>query len=123
MSRNAKGLKTAIDRIAQIREEFWNDLHIPGTDQGVNQSLERAGRVSDFIELADLMCHDALDRDESCGCHLREEHESEDGEVIRNDEKFANVSIWEYKGDDQPHVKHEEPIEFDLLKPMTRSYK
>ncbi|MDG2201432.1 MAG: fumarate reductase/succinate dehydrogenase flavoprotein subunit [Phycisphaerales bacterium] len=123
MARNADGLKKAIKRIAEIREEFWSDLLIPGSDKGVNQSLERAGRVSDFIELADLMCHDALDRDESCGCHLRDEHQTKEGEVIRNDEKFANVSVWEYKGDGNPHVKHEEPIDFEILQPMTRSYK
>ena len=123
MSRNADGLRTAIKSIAEIREEFWNDLRIPGGANGVNQSLERAGRVSDFIDLADLMCHDALDRDESCGCHLREEHQTQDGEVIRNDEKFANVSVWEHKGDGNQHVKHEEPIDFDVLQPMTRSYK
>lgn len=123
MSRNATGLRTAIDQIDQVRQEFWNDLQVPGQADGVNQSLERAGRVSDFIELAELMCRDALDRNESCGCHLREEHQTDDGEVIRNDEKFSNVSVWEYKGEGQKHVKHEEPIEFDLLKPMTRSYK
>jgi succinate dehydrogenase / fumarate reductase flavoprotein subunit len=123
MSRNATGLRAAIDQIDQVRQEFWSDLHVPGRADGVNQSLERAGRVSDFIELAELMCRDALDRDESCGCHLREEHQTDDGEVIRNDEKFSNVSVWEYKGEGQKHVKHEESIEFDLLKPMTRSYK
>jgi len=123
MARNAEGLRKAIGDIAGIREEFWNDLLIPGSDKGVNQSLERAGRVSDFIDLADLMCRDALDRDESCGCHLREEHQTKDGEVIRNDEKFANVSVWEHKGDGVPHEKHEEPIDFEILQPMTRSYK
>jgi len=123
MARNAEGLRKAIGDIADIREEFWNDLLIPGGDKGVNQSLERAGRVSDFIDLADLMCRDALDRDESCGCHLREEHQTKEGEVIRNDEKFANVSVWEHKGDGEPHEKHEEPIDFEVLQPMTRSYK
>ena len=123
MARNADGLQTAISKIDEIRNEFWNDLHVPGDADGVNQSLERAGRVGDFIELADLMCRDALDRDESCGCHFREEHQTPEGEVVRNDEKYSNVSAWEYKGDGTPHVKHMEPIEYDLLKPMTRSYK
>jgi succinate dehydrogenase / fumarate reductase flavoprotein subunit len=123
MARNGEGLRSAIDQIAEVRDEFWNDLHIPGGADGVNQSLERAGRVADFIELADLMCHDALDRDESCGCHFREEHQTPEGEVVRNDEKFSNVSAWEFKGEGQAHVKHCEPIEYDLLKPMTRSYK
>jgi succinate dehydrogenase / fumarate reductase flavoprotein subunit len=123
MARTAEGLKQCLSDIAEIKEAFWSDLRIPGSADGVNQPLERAGRVADFIELADLMCRDALDRDESCGCHFREEHQTSDGEVIRNDDDFANVSVWEYKGADTSHVKHKEPIEFDLLKPMTRSYK
>ena len=123
MARNADGLRTAIEKIGDIRNEFWNDLHIPGSSNGVNQSLERAARVADFIDLADLMCHDALDRDESCGCHFREEHQTPEGEVVRNDDKYSNVSAWEYQGDGNPHKKHMEPIEYDLLKPMTRSYK
>ena len=123
MARTAEGLKKCLSDIAEVRDAFWSDLRIPGSADGVNQPLERAGRVADFIELADLMCRDALDRDESCGCHFREEHQTKEGEVIRNDDTYANVSVWEYKGTDAPHVKHEEPIEFDLLKPMTRSYK
>jgi succinate dehydrogenase / fumarate reductase flavoprotein subunit len=123
MARNAEGLQQCLKDIAVIREEFWNDLHVPGSTDGVNQPLERAGRLADFIELAELMCRDALDRDESCGCHFREEHQTPDGEVIRNDEKYGNVSVWEYKGKGVDHVKHVEPIEYDLLKPMTRSYK
>lgn len=123
MARTAEGLKQCLTTIAAVRDEFWNDLRIPGTADGVNQPLERAGRVADFIELADLMCRDALDRDESCGCHFREEHQTDDGEVVRNDDKYANVSVWEHRGEGKSHVKHEEAIEFDLLKPMTRSYK
>ena len=123
MARNAEGLQQCLKDIAEVREEFWNDLHVPGSADGVNQPLERAGRLADFIELAELMCRDALDRDESCGCHFREEHQTPEGEVIRNDEKYGNVSVWEYKGKGVDHVKHVESIEYDLLKPMTRSYK
>ena len=123
MARTAEGLQQCLKDIASVRDEFWSDLRIPGTADGVNQPLERAGRVADFIELADLMCRDALDRDESCGCHFREEHQTEEGEVVRNDEQYGNVSVWEYGGEGKPHTKHEEAIEFDLLKPMTRSYK
>ena len=123
MSRTAKGLREAQKQIKRIRKEFWEDLNVPGTAGGVNQALERAGRVADFIDLAGLMCQDALDRDESCGCHLREEHQTKDGEVIRNDGKFANVSVWEFKGDGKRHKKHREKLEFELLEPMKRSYK
>ena len=79
--------------------------------------------MADFLELGDLMCRDALHRDESCGCHLREEHQTDDGEVIRNDDKFGNVSVWEWKGEGQPHVLHEEKLDFEELQPTTRSYK
>ena len=123
MARNAKGLQSAIDHIKELKQTFWSDLRIPGTDKGPNQALERAGRLADFLELGDLMCRDALHRDESCGCHLREEHQTEDGEVIRNDDKFGNVSVWEWKGDDQPHALHEEKLDFEALPLMTRSYK
>ena len=123
MARNAKGLREAQKQIKRIRKEFWEDLHVPGGAAGVNQSLERAGRVADFIDLAGLMCQDALDRDESCGCHLREEHQTKDGEVVRNDRRFANVSVWEFKGDGKRHRKHREKLEFELLEPMKRSYK
>jgi len=123
MARNAQGLETAISKIKELKETFWSDLLIPGTDRGTNQALERAGRVADFLELGQLMCEDALHRDESCGCHLREEHQTEDGEVIRNDEKFGNVSVWEWSGKDTPHVLHEEALEFEALPLMTRSYK
>jgi succinate dehydrogenase / fumarate reductase flavoprotein subunit len=123
MARNAKGLQSAIDHIKELKQTFWSDLRIPGTDKGPNQALERAGRLADFLELGDLMCRDALHRDESCGCHLREEHQTEDGEVVRNDDKFGNVSVWEWKGEDQPHVLHEEKLDFEALPLMTRSYK
>jgi len=123
MARNAKGLQMAIDQIQELKKTFWSDLIVPGTDQGTNQALERAGRVADFLELGELMCKDALTRDESCGCHFREEHQTDDGEVVRNDEKYGNVSAWEWKGEDQPQVLHEEPLTFEALPLMTRSYK
>jgi succinate dehydrogenase / fumarate reductase flavoprotein subunit len=123
MARNAKGLQTAIEQIQELKKTFWSDLIVPGTDQGTNQALERAGRVADFLELGELMCKDALTRDESCGCHFREEHQTDDGEVVRNDEKYGNVSAWEWKGEDQPQVLHEETLTFEALPLMTRSYK
>ena len=125
MARTADGLKQCLDDIKDIRHDFWTDLKIPGSADGVNQPLERAGRLADFIDLAELMCRDALDRDESCGCHFREEHQTPEGEVVRDDERFSNVSVWQHTGDgdNNAHVKHTEDLEYDLLKPMTRSYK
>jgi len=123
MARTAGGLNEAITHIDGMKDRYWQDLLVPGTAAGPNQALERAGRVADFLELADLMCRDALHRDESCGCHFREEHQTKDGEVVRNDEKFGNVSIWEWAGQGKPHVLQEEPIEFKALPLMTRSYK
>lgn len=123
MARTAKGLQKARDHIKGMKERFWQDLLVPGTAAGPNQALERAGRVADFLELSDLMCRDALHRDESCGCHFREEHQTDDGEVVRNDEKFGNVSVWEWAGEEKPHNLHEESLEFKALPLMTRSYK
>ena len=102
MARNAAGLREAIARIPQLREEFWNDVNVPGDGVTFNQSLERAGRVADFLEFGELMCRDALARDESCGGHFREEHQTADGEALRDDENFADVFAWEYQGDEKP---------------------
>src|ERR1700704_2988471 len=88
MSRNAEGLKVAIEKIVSLREEFWKNVNVLGSGEELNQALENAGRVADFFELAELMCRDALDRNESCGCHLREEHQTPDGEALRNDEEY-----------------------------------
>jgi succinate dehydrogenase / fumarate reductase flavoprotein subunit len=123
MARTADGLRKARDEVARIREEFWRDLRVDGTEQELNQSLEYAGRVADFLELADLMCRDALERDESCGCHLREEHQTEDGEALRDDKRFSHVAIWEYRGEDSDPALHVEPLAFEHVEPVQRSYK
>ncbi len=123
MARNAAGLKEAISQVRALRERFWQDLKLTGTANELNVELERAGRVADHLEFAELMCHDALDRDESCGGHFREEHQTEDGEAKRDDARFAHVSVWEFRGLDQPPVKHVEPLHFEYVKPGVRSYK
>jgi succinate dehydrogenase / fumarate reductase flavoprotein subunit len=123
ITRDAEGLRDALGRVAAIREEFWRDLRITDGDQGINQALEYAGRVADFLELAELMCRDALERDESCGCHLREEHQSEDGDPLRDDEEFAHVAVWEHGRDGEAPVRHAEPLEFRSVTPVQRSYK
>jgi succinate dehydrogenase / fumarate reductase flavoprotein subunit len=123
ISRNGKHLQEAIEEIPRIRERFWNDVCIPGDNAQFNQSLEHAGRLADYLEFAELMCRDALDRDESAGCHFREEHQTEEGEAERDDEKFANVSVWEHTGDHAHPKKHVEPLEFEKLPLATRNYK
>jgi succinate dehydrogenase / fumarate reductase flavoprotein subunit len=123
MSRNATDLKGAIDEIAALKNEFWTNVKITGTGADINPTLERAMRVADFLEIGELMCQDALTRDESCGCHFREEHQSEEGEVLRNDKDFAHVAAWEWQGEDKTQVRHEETLEFEAIQPATRSYK
>jgi len=123
MVRNASGLKSALERIVEIREEFWRNANVVGTNEEFNQALERAGRVADFLELAELMCIDALQREESCGCHLREEYQTPDGEARRNDAQFAYVAAWEYKGPDQYPVLHKEALSFQYVPLTQRSYK
>jgi succinate dehydrogenase / fumarate reductase flavoprotein subunit len=123
IARNAQGLQKALDLIPALREEFWQDVRILGTEAQVNQELEKAGRLADFFEFAELMCWDALDRDESCGGHLREEHQTDDGEALRDDEHFSFVSAWEWQGPDRPPVRHEEPLQFEFVEPSRRSYK
>lgn len=122
MSRNAQGLQKAIGMIREIREEFWRNVKIPGDDMSLNQTLERAGRVADFLELGELMAIDALHRNESCGGHFREEYQTEEGEAKRDDENFSYVAAWEYK-DLGNWVLHKEPLVFEYVKPSTRSYK
>jgi succinate dehydrogenase / fumarate reductase flavoprotein subunit len=122
MARNAKGLQEAITEIQQLKKEFWSDVKIPGGINEFNPELDKAGRVADFIELGELMCKDALDRNESCGGHFREESQTEEGEAKRNDEEFAYVSAWEYKGDSNWEL-HKEKLEFEVAKPTQRSYK
>jgi succinate dehydrogenase / fumarate reductase flavoprotein subunit len=123
MARNARGLEYALSKIPELRQEFWEDVRVPGENESLNQSLEKAGRVADFLELAELMCLDALERDESCGGHFREEHQTEDGEAVRDDERFCHVAAWEYQGPDKRPVRHIEPLEFQYVLPTVRSYK
>jgi len=123
MVRNESGLKKALQMIPELRQEFWEDVRVLGENETVNQSLEKAGRVADFLEMGELIVRDALARDESCGAHFREEHETEEGEAMRDDEHFMHVAAWEYKGDDQEPELHQEPLHFDYVKPSVRSYK
>lgn len=123
MARSDEGLKQAIQEIRALRKEFWEDLKLPGSAQDLNVELERAGRVADHLEFAEIMCMDALERRESCGGHFRVEHQTEDGEAVRDDENFAHVAVWEYKGEDQLPVRHIEPLEFENVKLAVRSYK
>jgi succinate dehydrogenase / fumarate reductase flavoprotein subunit len=123
IARTAAGLGAAISQIAALREELWQNLRVSGAPAEVNQDLEKAGRVADYCELAELMCRDALDRDESCGCHLREEHQTPDGEALRNDQDYAFVSAWEWQGEGRPAVRHAEPLHFESVELSRRSYK
>jgi succinate dehydrogenase / fumarate reductase flavoprotein subunit len=123
MARNEAGLKKALQLIPKLRDEFWHNLLLPGGDSELNQSLERAGRVADFLELAELLCLDALERRESCGGHFREEYQYPDGEAKRDDENFSHVAVWEYLGPDKAPVRHIEPLIFEEVHPSTRSYK
>ena len=122
MSRNAGGLEHAIGKIRELREEYWRDVKVLGGAEEINQSLEKAGRVADFFELAELMCIDALNRNESCGGHFREEHQTPDGEALRDDENFSYVAAWEYAGEGAP-ILNKEPLSFEYVHPSQRSYK
>ncbi|MGZ3768430.1 MAG: fumarate reductase/succinate dehydrogenase flavoprotein subunit [Bdellovibrio sp.] len=122
MGRNDAGLKKALQEIPKIKEEFWNNVRIPGDANYLNAELEKAGRVADFIELGELMCRDALERQESCGGHFREEYQV-DGEAKRDDQNFCHVAAWEYTGDNKPEIRHKEELTFDNVHLATRSYK
>ena len=123
MARTAEGLRTALQEIPRLREEFWRNLHVPGTGEELNQSLEHAGRVADFMELAELMCLDALEREESCGGHFRVEHQTPDGEALRHDERFSYVAGWEFTGEGSAPRLHKEPLSFENVALSQRSYK
>ncbi len=123
MGRNAAGLKEALKRIPELREEFWKTVNVTGEAMEFNQALEYAGRVADFMEFGELMCLDALDRNESCGGHFREEFQTPDGEAARNDEKYAYVAAWEFRGQNQAPVMHKETLEYTEVHMSTRSYK
>jgi succinate dehydrogenase / fumarate reductase flavoprotein subunit len=121
MARNDAGLRAALEQIPRIEEEFWTNVNVPGDGDGLNQSLEKAGRVADFFELARLMVTDALHRTESCGGHFREESQTPDGEALRNDDEFAYVAAWGYNADGPP-VLHKEALEFEEVHLSQRSY-
>ncbi|MEE3327467.1 MAG: fumarate reductase/succinate dehydrogenase flavoprotein subunit [Myxococcota bacterium] len=123
IARNADGLKEAITKIPEIRDRFWNNLRITGSGAQLNQTLEHAGRLADFLEFSELMCRDALARDESCGCHFREEHQTEEGEALRDDANFSHVSVWEHQGTDNEPLMHKEPLSFEALPLAQRNYK
>ncbi|MCR1793453.1 fumarate reductase/succinate dehydrogenase flavoprotein subunit [Leptospira sp. id769339] len=123
MARDDKSLKEALVKIPQIREEFWQNVNVPGSGLELNQSLEKAGRVADFLEFGELLCLDALTREESCGGHFRTEHQMDDGEAKRDDEKFCHATAWEWKGVGAKPTEHREKLEFENIKLATRSYK
>ena len=122
MARSAEGLRTAIAEVQALKAEFWSDVRIPGEINAMNTELDKAGRVADFIELGELMCKDALQREESCGGHFREEHQTEDGEALRHDDQYMYVSAWELKGESDWEL-HKEELLYDVVKPSQRSYK
>ncbi|MCK5028022.1 MAG: FAD-binding protein, partial [Bacteroidales bacterium] len=123
MQRNEEGLKKALVEIADLKKEFWSDLIIPGTSNEINQELEKASRVADFIDLATLIVNDALNRKESCGAHFREESRTEGGEAMRIDDKYSFVAAWEYQGDDKEPKLHKEDLKFENVEVKVRSYK
>jgi succinate dehydrogenase / fumarate reductase flavoprotein subunit len=123
MVRNEEGLKSALKLVSNLKDEFWKDLNIPGGADMVNQELEKAGRVADYFELAELLITDALNRKESCGAHFREEYQTPDGEALRNDAEFAYVAAWEYAGENEPHILHKEELKFEEVELKVRSYK
>jgi succinate dehydrogenase / fumarate reductase flavoprotein subunit len=123
MSRTGEGLTDAIEQIQTLQEAFWNDVTVPGEGAELNQELEKAGRVADHFELAELMCRDALARDESCGGHFREEHQTDEGEALRDDDDFCHVTVWEYRGRNRKPTAHLEKLKFDNVQLVQRSYK
>jgi succinate dehydrogenase / fumarate reductase flavoprotein subunit len=122
MARNAQGLKEAIEEIKTLRKEFWSNVRIMGEINEFNPELDKANRVADFLELGELMCKDALERNESCGGHFREEYQTEDGEALRQDDQYMYVAAWEYKGDSQYEL-HKESLDYEVVHPTQRSYK
>jgi len=123
MSRTAASLREARGQVNELREEFWKNVNVPGSDVELNQALEKAGRVADFFELGSLMIKDALEREESCGGHFREEYQTPEGEAQRDDDRFSYVAAWEFKGANAEPELHKEPLEFDYVHPSQRSYK
>jgi len=123
MARNKEDLQKALEELPNIKQKFWDYVYIPGTKKEINQSLERAGRVADFLEFAEIMIRDALAREESCGCHLREESQTEENEAKRDDANFSHVSVWEHLGEDKEPAMHKEALTFEFVTPSQRSYK
>ena len=123
MARNKAGLEQALKLIPTLRDEFWNNVNVPGEGGDLNQSLERAGRVADYLELGELIVTDALARDESCGCHLREEHQTPEGECQRNDAEYAYAAAWEFTGVGAKPNLHKEPLVYESVQLAERSYK
>ncbi len=123
MGRNQAGLEQAISKIGELREQFWHNVNVPGSDGEINQALEKACRVADFLELGELMCHDALERRESCGGHFREEWQTPEGEALRDDDNFSHVAAWAYRGQDEKPALNREPLSFEYVHPAQRSYK
>jgi len=123
MARNKEGLVKAIGEIKSLREDFWKDVNVPGTMNGVNVELEKATRVADFLELGELMAYDALNREESCGGHFREEYQTEEGEAVRKDNEFMYVSAWEFKGTEEEPELHKESLNYEYIEVKTRNYK
>ncbi len=123
MARSDASLREALERIPRLRDEFWTNVCVAGQNEEINQSLERAGRVADFLEMAELLCVDALHRTESCGAHFRIESQTEDGEALRDDADFAYVAAWQYGGDGKRPLLRKEPLEFENVHLAVRSYK
>ena len=123
MTRTKEGLTKALGLVRELKAEFWRDLNIPGSLNDLNQELEKAGRVADYFEFAELLINDALNRNESCGAHFREEFQTPDGEAKRNDSEFAYVAAWEYAGEGKKAKLNKEPLTFEYVKPSERSYK
>ncbi len=122
MARTKASLEHCLKEIPHLREEFWKEVSVPGSADSFNQALEYAGRVADFIEFGELLALDALEREESCGGHFREEYQYPDGEAKRDDDKFMHVAAWEYQGTSKP-TRHQEPLKYEEIKPSVRSYK
>jgi succinate dehydrogenase / fumarate reductase flavoprotein subunit len=123
MARSEQSLKKALAALPELRERFWREAGVPGSDQTMNQALEEAGRVADFMEFAELLCRDALARNESCGGHFRVEYQYEDGEARRNDAEYSYVAAWQYQGPDREPAVTKEPLVFEEVHPSVRSYK
>jgi succinate dehydrogenase / fumarate reductase flavoprotein subunit len=123
MIRSEASLKEALQKIPVLREEFWQNVNVLGEGTEFNQALEQAGRVADFLEFAELMCEDALERNESCGAHFRTEYQTEEGDALRNDAEFCHVAAWQYNGPDSGPTRNVEPLQFEVVRLAQRSYK